>query len=124
MKSTDDVLRCFDGTIDRATVNRLMHYDVQKMRGVFDRRLKPASKYIACEIQENLGQLLDADRQKLMTWLDGNRKPAAFLDWLFEGYVHEKLLEGVALPMKGLNIQATASSFKLSKMVGNYTKLK
>eukprot|EP00977_Amphora_coffeiformis_P008963 scaffold2033_cov164-Amphora_coffeaeformis.AAC.2 len=70
-----------------------MHYDVKEMRGVFDRRLKPASKYIAYKMQESFHQRLDADRKKLMIWLDGHGKPAAFLDWLFEGYAHEKLLE-------------------------------
>lgn len=125
MQSVDDVLRCFAGTADPKTVvHRLMHYDVKEMRGVFDRRLKPASKYIAYEMHESLNERLDADSKKLMTWLEGHGKPAAFLGWLFEGYAHEKLLEGVDLPMKGLNVQATASSLKLDETVGNYTKFK
>lgn len=125
MQSIGDVLRCFAGTADPKTVvRRLMHYDVKQMRGVFDRRLKPASKYIAYEIQESLNERLDADRKKLMTWLDGHGKPAAFLVWLFEGYAHKKLLEGVNLRMKGLNVQATATLLKLDETVGNYIKLR
>lgn len=125
MQSVGDVLRCFVGTADPTTVvHRLMHYDVKQMRGVFDRRLKIASKYIAYEIQESLNERFDADRKMLMTWLDGHRKPAAFLDWLFEGYAHEKFVEGVDLPMQGLNVQATATSLKLDETVGNYTKFK
>eukprot|EP00523_Entomoneis_sp_CCMP467_P011992 CAMPEP_0168717824 /NCGR_PEP_ID=MMETSP0724-20121128/197_1 /TAXON_ID=265536 /ORGANISM="Amphiprora sp., Strain CCMP467" /LENGTH=520 /DNA_ID=CAMNT_0008764309 /DNA_START=64 /DNA_END=1627 /DNA_ORIENTATION=+ len=113
LESVEDVFRCFNGTADpQKMLHRLMHYDVRQMRGVFDRRLKLASNYIAYEIQEKLNQSLDADRKKLMMWL------------ALWGYAHEKLLEGVELPMKGLNAQAIATWFKLDKTAGNYTKFK
>ena len=127
VKRIEDVLQCFRGRADPNTVyHRLMHYDVKDddMRKVFDRRLKFASNFIAYQVQESLDEKLGDNRRRLMMFLDGDGKPAAFLGWLFEAYAHEMLLKGVDLPMRGLNAQATETSFKLDETVGIYTKFK
>ena len=125
LHSVEDVLACFNGSADPEVVlHRLMQYDVQDMRGVFDRRLKMASNHIAYLVQEKFNKKLRVDQQSLMCWLSGSSKSAAFLGWLFEGYAHEKLQEGSNLPLKRLNAQATADSIKIAKTIGEYTKFR
>ena len=106
--------------------HRLMHYDVKDddMRKVFGRRLKFASNFIAYQVQESLDEKLGDDRRRLMRFLDGHGKPAAFLGWLFEACAHEMLLKGVDLPMRALNAHAKEISFKLDETAGIYTKFK
>ena len=123
--SVHDVFDCFHGKADPEKVrHRLMHYDVREMKQVFDRRTRMASNYIAYIVQERLNNQLRVDQQSLMNWLDGSSRSAAFLDWLFEGYAHKKLLEGINLPMRGLNSQATATWIQIEETVGEYTKFK
>jgi len=125
LHSVEDVFACFDGSADpKKVLHRLMHYDVKQMRGVFNRTLKMASKYIAYAVQERLNKKLEVDRQSLMSWLDGTSKSAAFLGWLFEGYAHEKILEGIDLPLRGLNPQATEKSITIAQTNGEYTKFR
>ena len=125
LKSVQDVLACFYGTADpEVVVHRLMHYDVKKMEGVFDRSFKMASKHIAYAVQEKLNDNLRVDQKILMKWLSGSSKAAAFLGWLFEGYAHEKLQEGCDLPLKALNQQATEDSIRIVETIGEYTKFR
>ena len=125
LHSIEDVLACFEGSANPEKVlHRLMHYDVKDTRGVFDRRLKMASNYIAYAVQERFNKKLRVDQQSLMGWLSGSSKSAAFLGWLFEGYAHETLLEGSNLPLKSLNAQSTEDSIKIAKTIGEYTKFR
>ena len=49
---------------------------------------------------------------------------SAFLGWLFEGYAHEKILDGINLPLRGLNQQAMEKAITIAETNGKYTKFR
>jgi len=59
-----------------------MHYCVDENDWT-KAKLKPSSNIVASLIHNRLEKKLDADRQKLMRWLDGSEKASTFVGWLF-----------------------------------------
>lgn len=126
IESISDVKACFEKRLDLAkVVHRLLHYKVDENDWKLA-ELKPASKVVATMIHEQLNRKLDDDRQTLIRWLDGAGKASTFAGWVFENYVHEKLLAGGDFPMKLLGESSEAPSPILSMPTtgGHYKRFK
>jgi hypothetical protein len=118
----DQLRDCFFGNADLNTVvHRLMHYCPEN-NPIFA-TLSPASKLIDHMLAERLKQKLNDNRKVLMMWLDGSDKGSSFAGFLFEQFVHERLLDGGQFEMRSLS-NSSRSMIDINQTIGQYSRFK
>jgi hypothetical protein len=92
---------CFLGNAGLNTVvHHLMHY--RPDNNPLYATLYPASKSTEQTLLERLDMKLNDNRKLLMMWLDGSKKGSSFAGFLFEKFVHERLLVGGQFEMRSM----------------------
>jgi hypothetical protein len=122
--SFDQLRDLYFGTTElKNVVHRVMHY-VPEEDPCFA-KLLPATDSISRMLVERLKIKLNDNRRILMMWLDGIQKGSSFSGFLFESYVHERLMDGGKFEIRPLATNSSSSfTIAINRTVGEYTRFK
>jgi hypothetical protein len=118
----DQLRDCYFGNAELDTVvHRLMHYLPNDNPQLAE--LHPASELIKRMLMERLETKLNYRRVELLMWLEGSDKGSIFAGFLFESFIHERLLKGGQFEMRSL-VNSSHSTIDINQTIGQYSRFK